>query len=149
MDIQLSDVGHIIQLSVAPVFLLTGVGSTMMVLTNRLARIVDRSRVLEDKLGAVDEAAKVASQNELHTLYLRAHMINRAIILSIACAFMVSLVIVSLFVGDAFSLELSKVIASFFVLAMLCLLASFSFLLREILTATQIMYKDKVMRIHH
>lgn len=147
MDIQLSDVGHIIQLSVAPVFLLTGVGSTMMVLTNRLARIVDRSRVLEEKLGAVEDAAKITCQNELHVLYSRAHMINRAIILSVACAFMVSLVIVSLFVGDAFSLELSKVIASFFVLGMLCLLGSFSFLLREILMATQIMYKDKVMRI--
>tara|TARA_R110001599_G_scaffold64023_3_gene178718 strand:- start:314776 stop:315225 length:450 start_codon:yes stop_codon:yes gene_type:complete len=149
MDIQLSDVGHIIQLSVAPVFLLTGVGSTMMVLTNRLARIVDRSRVLEEKLGAVEDATRIACQNELHILYARAHMINRAIILSVACAFMVSLVIVSLFVGDAFSLELSKVIASFFVLGMLCLLGSFSFLLREILTATQVMYKDKVMRIHH
>lgn len=147
MDIQLSDVGHIIQLSVAPVFLLTGVGSTMMVLTNRLARIVDRSRVLEERMGVVDEAVTATCRLELNTLYLRAHMINRAIILSIACAFMISLVIVSLFVGDALGIELSKVIASFFVLAMLCLLASFSFLLREILTATQIMYKNKVMRI--
>src|SRR5690606_34647096 len=100
---------------------------TMMVLINRLARIVDRSRVLEEKQSSADEMAKAGFQIELNTLYLRAHMINRAIILSIACAFMISLVIVSLFVGDALGIELSKVIASFFVLAMLCLLASFSF----------------------
>ena len=49
MEIQVGDIGHIIQLSVAPVFLLTGVGTNLMVLTNRLGRITDRSRVLEDK----------------------------------------------------------------------------------------------------
>ena len=47
MEIQVGDIGHIIQLSVAPVFLLTGVGTNLMVLTNRLGRITDRSRVLE------------------------------------------------------------------------------------------------------
>ena len=149
MEIQLSDVGHIIQLSVAPVFLLTGVGSNMMVLTNRLARIVDRSRVLEDRLRTADDASKSGFQEELDTLYPRAHMINRAIVLSTACAFMVSLVIVCLFVGDALGIGLSTAIATFFVMGMLCLLGSFSFLLREILTATQIMYKSKVRHIHH
>ena len=50
MNIQVGDVGHIIQLAIAPVFLLTGVCTNLMVLTNRLARIIDRSRVLEDRL---------------------------------------------------------------------------------------------------
>jgi hypothetical protein len=50
MNIQISDIGHVIQLAIAPVFLLTGVATKLTVLTNRLARIIDRSRVLEDRL---------------------------------------------------------------------------------------------------
>jgi hypothetical protein len=52
MEFQLGDISHTIQLAIAPVFLLTGVGTKLAVLTNRLARIIDRSRVLEDRLHA-------------------------------------------------------------------------------------------------
>ena len=40
MNIHLGDIGHIIQLAIAPVFLLSGVGTNLIVLTNRLARII-------------------------------------------------------------------------------------------------------------
>ena len=50
MNIQLADIGKIIQLSIAPVFLLSGVGTHLIVLTNRLGRIIDRSRRLEENL---------------------------------------------------------------------------------------------------
>jgi hypothetical protein len=144
MEIQVGDIGHIIQLSVAPVFLLTGVGTNLMVLTNRLGRITDRSRVLEDKLRTVDPVHHADLKAELVTLYPRAHLINRAIVLSTACALMVSLVIISLFLGDALSIELSKFIAVFFIMAMLCLVSSFVMLLREILTATSSLYERRI-----
>jgi len=139
MQIEISDIGHIIQLSVAPVFLLTGVGTNLTVLTNRLGRIVDRSRILEDRLRMPEDPYRAEDQQELDTLYARSHLINRAITLATACALMVSLVIVALFVGDALNIGLSKIIATFFVMAMICLLASFIYLLREILLATQTM----------
>lgn len=144
MEIQISDIGHIIQLSVAPVFLLTGVGTNLMVLTNRLGRITDRSRVLEDKLRTTDAVHHADLKAELVTLYPRAHLINRAIVLSTACALMVSLVIIALFVGDALSIGISKFIAVSFVLAMLCLTASFLVLLREILVATNSLYERRI-----
>jgi hypothetical protein len=81
---------------------------------------------------------------ELITLYPRAHLINRAITLSTACALMVSLVIISLFLGDALNLGLSKFVAAFFILAMLCLVASFLVLLREILAATSSLYTRRI-----
>lgn len=139
MQIELNDIGHIIQLSVAPVFLLTGVGTTLTVLTNRLARIVDRSRILEDRLHKEDDPRCNDYRNELIMLYSRSHLINRAIVLAAMCALMISLVIVSLFVGDALNIDLSKYIAGFFVLAMVSLLCSFIYLLREIFLATQSM----------
>lgn len=136
MEIQLGDVGHIIQLAIAPVFLLTGVGTNLSVLTNRLARIIDRSRMLEDRIhksGTVDPV----DRDEINILYRRGHLINRAITLSTACALLVCLVICALFIGDAFSLGFGKFIGALFVLAMLSLSGSFYFFMREIFIATR------------
>lgn len=137
MEIQLGDISHIIQLAIAPVFLLTGVGTMLMVLTNRLARIIDRSRVLEDRLHDVNIPEEPAYVEELETLYRRSHLINGAVTLSTACGLFVCLVIAALFVGDALNIGLAKLIASLFVLAMLSLIGCFVYLLREIFVATK------------
>ena len=144
MNIHLGDIGHIIQLAIAPVFLLSGVGTNLIVLTNRLARIIDRSRILEERLeqrleGAAprNADARTDAKTELGILYRRSHLINAAITLSTACALLICLVIVTLFVGDALNAELSRSIAAFFVLSMLSLIGSYVCLLREIFIATR------------
>ena len=138
MEIQLGDIGHTIQLAIAPVFLLTGVGTNLTVLTNRLARIIDRSRILENRIhAATDQKERTETVAELDTLYQRAHLINRAITLSTSCALLVCIVIATLFVGNALTLQLGTFIAFLFVCCMLCLIGSFIFLLREIFIATQ------------
>lgn len=134
MEIQLGDISHIIQLAIAPVFLLTGVGTKLAVLTNRLARIIDRSRVVE---GRLQSEAGEAAQAELATLYRRAHLINRAIALSTGCGLLVCVVIAALFIGDALNLALANFIGLCFVLAMFSLIGSFVYLLREIFIATK------------
>lgn len=136
MEIQLGDISHIIQLAIAPVFLLTGVGTNLAVLTNRLARIIDRSRVLEGHLNAVEAAERSEAHAELATLYRRAHLINRAITLSTSCALLVCVVIAALFIGDALDLALAKFIALCFVLGMFALICSFVYFLREIFIST-------------
>jgi hypothetical protein len=135
MDIQLGDVSHIIQLAIAPVFLLTGVGTKLTVLTNRLGRIIDRSRILEDRMhpdGTIDPV----DRDEIRVLYQRGHLMNRAITLSTACGLLVCLVIATLFIGDALGLAFGKFIAALFVLAMLSLIGSFYYFMREIFIAT-------------
>lgn len=137
MNIQLGDISHIIQLSIAPVFLLSGIGPQLIVLTNRLARIIDRSRKLEELVHHADTAEKSEYMAEIGILYQRAHQINYAITLSTACALLVSLIIVALFIGDALGLALDRLIAVLFVVAMLALIGSYTFLLREIFIATR------------
>jgi Protein of unknown function (DUF2721) len=140
MKIGPDEIGHIIQLAIAPVFLLTGVGTNMLVLTNRLARIIDRYRTLEERLNGWDgQPAKqpsAAEQTELNMLFKRAQKINRAIFLSTTCALLICMVVAILFIADALNLRLSLVIASLFVLAMMSLTASFIYLLREVFLAT-------------
>lgn len=49
-----ADIAHVIQLSVAPVFLLAGIGSILGVMANRLARVVDRARILEGRMATTE-----------------------------------------------------------------------------------------------
>jgi hypothetical protein len=140
MNIQISDIAHIIQLAIAPVFLLTGVATKLTVLTNRLARIIDRTRVLEDRLYVTPNEDYV---EELELLYRRSHLINYAITSSTACGLLVCLVIAMLFLGDTTDLPLDRYIAGCFVFAMLALINSFVSLLREILIAS------RHMRVRH
>ena len=138
MEIRLGEIGHIIQLSIAPVFLLTGVGTNMLVLTNRLARIIDRSRALEERGESVDiQIPEERREQEMEILFRRAQKINRAITLSTTCALLICVVVAALFLGDALNLRLGTLIATLFVLAMVALTGSFMYLLREILLATE------------
>ena len=144
MNIQISDIGHVIQLAIAPVFLLTGVATKLTVLTNRLARIIDRTRVLEDRL-KVSPNGEYAS--ELETLYQRSHLINYAITLATACGLMVCLVIAMLFLGDSANISLDKYVAAAFVFGMVALIGCFSYLLREIFIAARGMRKHRHRRL--
>ncbi len=144
MNIQISDIGHVIQLAIAPVFLLTGVATKLTVLTNRLARIIDRTRVLEDRLKVKPNEQYSA---ELETLYTRSHLINTAITSSTACGLLVCLVIAMLFLGDTTNLPLDQYIAGLFVLAMLGLIGSFVYFLREIFIASRFMRQQHTLSL--
>lgn len=137
MEIQLGDIGHTIQLAIAPVFLLTGVGTNLAVLTNRLARVIDRSRVLETRMNGPDSPERTEAHAELEALYRRMHLINRAITLSTSCALLVCVVIAMLFIGSALNLALATFIATCFVLGMFALIGSFVYFLREIFISTR------------
>jgi hypothetical protein len=118
------DIARLIQSSVAPVFLLSGVAATLMVLTNRLSRIVDRARVLEGQLsGSPASAAELHA--DLAVLARRADYINIAISLATIAALLVALVVVTLFANAFLGSELSVLIALLFVGAMVCLSAAY------------------------
>ena len=130
------DIVHLIQSAVAPVFLLSGVGVTLGVLTNRLARIVDRARFLEQQ--AHEEKARTESTaDSLRVLARRAHYINIAIVMCAISALLVSLVVMSLFASAFVSTNLSIAIAILFVLAMISLTAAFGVFLLEVRLATR------------
>lgn len=135
-DAAIPSIASAIQLSIAPVFLLTGVGVILGVLTNRLARIVDRSRALEDRLHASpEELAPV--RVDLRVLSARARLMNRAIAMCTFGALLVCLVIVTLFVSTFADAHLGQVIALAFTGAMVALIGALVTFLREIYLATR------------
>jgi hypothetical protein len=105
------------------------------VLTNRLARIVDRARFLET-LSHTEVARAESTAQSLRVLARRAHYINIAIALCTVSALLVSLVVMSLFASAFISVNLSALIAILFVLAMVCLTAAFGAFLFEVRLAT-------------
>ena len=140
-------VAHVIQQAVAPVFLLTGVGAIIGVLTNRLSRIVDRLRVLTTQRAALldaqtpvsDERPRIPAHwsEESAVLARRRVWIHRAIILCTVCALLVCVVIATLFLGAEFGADTSSLVVLLFVTAMLSLIGGLMCFLREIALATE------------
>jgi hypothetical protein len=129
-------VGHAIQLAVAPVFLITGIGATLGVLASRLGRIVDFARVLESQLSTSDEKERREIHARLAILSKRARLVYAAISLSAMCALLISALIVILFLEVFLSLEMPRLIGVLFIIAMLAFITELFCYLREVYLAT-------------
>jgi CBS domain containing-hemolysin-like protein len=129
------DVAHVIQSALAPVFLISGVGVMLGVLTNRLARIVDRARLWEAE--AEKQAHRAADFDQrLKVLARRARYISSAITMCAVSALLTALVVVGLFANAFLAVNLAGVIALLFVAAMMALTVAFLVFLIEVRIAT-------------
>jgi hypothetical protein len=132
--VQTSDIAQLVQLAVAPVFLLSGVGVTLGVLTNRLARIVDRARLAEKDLASGPPGGSM--ERHLRVLRLRARYINFAIAAGTVSAVLVSLCVILLFAHALMGFDLATAIAVVFIAAMLALTAGLVAFLIEVRIST-------------
>jgi uncharacterized protein DUF2721 len=140
-DTGITAVAHAIQLAVAPVFLLSGVAGLLAVLTNRLARVIDRSRALAAPI-ATHAPDTAAVQGERQTLARRAKFISRAIALCTISALLICAVIATLFVGAFARFDASVPVALLFVAAMVALFVGLLAFLREVFLATANLRSD-------
>ena len=126
----LDTVTHGIQLAVAPVFLLTAVAAMIGTVAGRLARIIDRARLLEDRIEAAPAGnSMTAAYDELRLLRLRGGLVNACIALLTFCAILIGLTIVALFIGETTEMQILRLATisflssvTFFLLALLCFL---------------------------
>ncbi|HQX89997.1 MAG: DUF2721 domain-containing protein [Moraxellaceae bacterium] len=132
-----SNVAYFIQLSVAPVFLLTGMGAMLGVLTSRLSRIIDRARILEEQYAAASvDGRRVALHATLRVLSQRARLVSWSISLCTTCALFVSTIIVLLFLEALMSTYFRGVVPVLFIIGMLAFIMGLLIFLREIYLAT-------------
>jgi phage shock protein PspC (stress-responsive transcriptional regulator) len=138
MKDQLDIIAHVIQLAIAPVFLLTGIGALLGVMTQRIARIVDRARSVEESFPIADPDRAQAAHLELRSLSHRVRLVNRAVTLCVLAALLVCGVIGGLFITAyyAWSPDLTRVVATVFAAALLALIGGLLFFLREVYIAT-------------
>ena len=138
MPTSVNDLAHIIQIVVAPVFMLTGIAGFLNVMSGRLGRIVDRARIMERRVNTVKNSDHLElSENELSNLWRRIKLINRSIGLCTASALFVCGVVVLLFLGDLLQFNLSQLIITLFVIALFLLIFALLTFLKEVQLATK------------
>ena len=131
----ITDIARLIQLAVAPVFLLTAVGTMIGVLATRLGRAIDRSRLLEDRVRQLQPEGQKAVREELDLLSRRVRLVYAAMVLAVICALFVGLLIAVAFVDAFINIDLSKFIGLLFIGAMVAFIFSLLVFLREIFLA--------------
>ena len=135
------DIARVIQLAVAPVFLLTAIGTIINALVTRLGRAVDRRRTVEDQLDASEGEAREDMLAELRILARRILLALWSIGLAVLSALFVCLLIGTAFLGAFISLDLSRPVALLFVAAVAALTVCLLLFMREVLLAA--------LHIHH
>lgn len=143
-----SDVAHIIQLALAPVFLLTGVGSFLNVCTGRLARIVDRARDITPRIVTSRGPEHDRLLEELRILDRRMVVVDTAILLSVLSAGLVCLVVVFLFAAEVIGSGFGRTIALLFIASMLCQVAAFATFIVEIRLSRRTIRISKDLLFH-
>ena len=135
MESHITDITRAIQLAVAPVFLLTAIGTLIAVLNVRLGRNVDRRRVLEQDLRATADNKQTDEQRELRLLTRRIRLIYFAMLSAGLGALLVCLVVAGAFVGALVAVDISREIAVLFILAMFAVIGCLAMFLREVFLA--------------
>ena len=131
-------IAHAIQLSIAPVFLLTGIAALLGVMANRLARIIDRARQLEQGWLEIDEQFRNEARMEVRDLERRRRLASWSITFCTCAALLVCLVIVTLFVEEFFSTNLRLLAGGLFVASMFSLIGGLTSFLREVYLASHL-----------
>lgn len=145
---ELTHLAQIIQLSVAPVFLLAGLGAFLNVCVGRLARIVDRTRSLEPRILNSRGREHERLLGEMRLLDRRIRIVNRAISTSVLAAVLISVVVVLLFVAVLTGYRVGTPIALLFIAAMVCTGAGFAIFLLETRLGTRTVHVHRDILEH-
>jgi hypothetical protein len=136
MQPEVNTIAHVIQLSVAPVFLLSAVAGMLGVLTNRLGRAIDRTSVLEGRVAEGPADKRDLLHRELKVHSRRITTIYGAMLLCTLCALMISGVVVTLFAAAFLAVSAAIPIAVQFIVAMLAFIGALLAFVREVHLAT-------------
>lgn len=122
----------IIQLSITPVILISGLGGLLITLTNRMARIVDRSRSLctQTRTATGDEHTHLANQVEV--MWRRANLMRWSVTCAAASMFVACLLICGIFLGALLGREMAHLMLGLFALSLGFLILSLILFLRDL-----------------
>jgi len=128
----IADLIVILQTSMAPVVLISGIGLLLLSMTNRIGRPIDRIRILTQELREAEGDQRRVLLEEIDILYRRAKLLRVAVTLSVLSIFLVATIILALFVAVTFGASLEVVIELLFSGSLLSLVASLALFLWDI-----------------
>ena len=122
----------VIQLSITPVILLSGVSGLLITLTNRLGRIVDRTRALaRDSQGAMGEG-RAHIERQLEIMWQRAKLLRLAVTLAGSSMLLSCVLVVVIFLDATMHREFALELVAVFISSVLLLIAALAAFLRDI-----------------
>lgn len=124
-------IAETIQLALAPVFVLVAIGNIMNLLSARLGRVVDRSRMMQQQYSATSGVEHDIVVLEFRSLDRRILLIGRAILLLVLSGLTIGLTVVFLFVGELVHKDLPQMAAGAFILAIGLLMSALMLFLQE------------------
>jgi hypothetical protein len=122
----------VIQLAITPVILISGMGALMLTLTNRMGRIVDRTRILAGQVRQAAETDRKHLDDQLTILWRRAQLIRRAVTCNGLSMLVSCLLVVAIFGGAMLGRDLGVVLLVLFAAGILLLIASLVSFLQDI-----------------
>lgn len=128
---EVAHLAQIIQLAVAPVFLLAGLGAFLNVCVGRLARIIDRARVLEPLILNSRGDEHDRHVREVRVLDRRIKVVNMAITCTVSAALLTAAVVILLFVAFLTNINFGTLIALLFIVSMVFTGSGFAIFLHE------------------
>jgi len=132
-------IAQTIQLALAPVFVLVAIGNIMNILSTRLGRVVDRSRVLQQMHADTTGAEHDAVVREIRTVDRRIAMISRAILMLVLSGLTIGLCVALLFLEELLNVNLQQIAAAAFMLAIALLMLALTLFMRETRHATAVL----------
>ena len=133
-DLHHTEISRVVQQVLAPAFLLAGIGTFLMMMTQRLARIIDRAREVAFETESPDESDELAALRD--QLAIRARLIQRAIVFCALTAIIICALIAVMFIDTLLTHSLTRLIAITFAVAMVTLMSGLIFFVREVFVAT-------------
>ena len=140
LPLDLDAVTHGIQLAVAPVVRLTAVSGMIGAVAGRLARIIDRARTVEDRARVSSDVEFLQrAADELVELRTRGRLANACIALLTACAFLIGVTIIVLFLGETTNAQVVRYAVWSFLLGVVSFLMALLSFLAETVIATRLL----------
>lgn len=140
MQVNVSELIPVLQMSVSPVVVISGVGLLLLTLTNRLGRVIDRSRQLVHELTAASDAEAAFLRAEIAIIVRRAGYIQRSVFFALLCVLMAALLVVALFITALLRMQTAWLISALFVGSMVFLSISLIEFILDINQSLQALY---------
>ena len=133
-----------IRLALAPVFLLTGVASLIGAVATRYGRIIDRARVLEERVDAGTALNPDLAYSELERLRFRGRLVNTCILLLTLCAMAIAFTILGLFLSETTHVHAQRMVSVSFLCGIgLFVVALLAFLTESLLAAKTLQFRRR------
>jgi uncharacterized oligopeptide transporter (OPT) family protein len=132
----------IIQASTTPVILISGLGLLLLTMTNRMGRIIDRTRLYASQLRQAQAPERQQLEVQLDLTWRRAKIVRLSLTFATSSMLVSSALVVTIFLGATLRMDLSALMLVLFLAAIGLLMAALVAFLRDIFVSLSALHLE-------